>query len=1464
MIGFQNYQSSVWIKPIITILTLVFGVNAFAQPTIPATDGTTNCAVCSPVGWNVILGTPDVSDRNNAAAAGTSGGGTPWLAAPLPLPPNGHTNWLSLRDLGPTLTEEIVGTDMSGLIVGHTYELEIYTLTAQATYSPVFNDAFRYKVGATGSLQTIAPITQNTWGTESIVFVADATTMPIEFYPGNNSGGALASFESVQVSVTLNAITDITDMDGDGLIFSADPDDNDPCNPDPLAVGTGDCDGDGTLNQDEVDAVAATEPCVPDPLGLGTGDCDGDGTLNQDETDAIAALDNCDPDPLAIGTGDCDGDGTLNQDEPSGAAALDPCVPVATGCIPTAADDAYVMQEEGLLSAYVGLNDSDPNTDSTAWTFQVTDGGTAAANGNFSFNADGTFTYNPQTEFSGTVFFEYALCDDYAPPFCDTATVSIQVDAVNDPPQAIGETSVGDEDQTEVINVIGNDSDPEGDLDTASLQVITPPSNGSFVINSNGSISYTPNADFAGNDTLEYVICDGGIPAPVLCDTATVVLVTLPVNDAPIAVNDTFATLEDVFFSDNVSTNDSDVDHSTAQLLFTLVDSSSAGANGQILFNNNGDFTYIPNTGFNGLVDFSYQVCDPGPLCDTAVVSIAVGSVNDAPIASDDTVSTLEETPVTIDVLNNDLDPDGQLDTSSVTLFGGVANGTAVVNADGTITYTPDLNYSGVTIFSYVVCDTETPALCDTANIQVDVLPVNDPPVAAGDGFNMDEDDSLVGADLGTNDSDVDDSNIDLTWSLIPGSDAAANGALTVNADGTFDYVPDPNFNGAVAFDYELCDDGTPALCDTATANIFIAPVQDSIIANNDFENMTPGLVILIANVIANDFDSLDGGGGVDPTSLTIITSSTNGTDTAYSNGTIQYTPDSGFVGLDSIQYVICDLGNPLPPTCDTAWMFIDVMNMGPLAFDDFLFMLEDDSIVFDPLVNDSTVNTQFDTTSLSVTSPPTNGTLQNVGDGTFIYTPDPNFNGSDVFTYSICDTSGFCSIASVSITVGPVNDPPVLVNDQFTTVEDTPVNMDVLANDSDPIDPLGNMDTTSVVVIAGPSNGVAVVLSNGTIDYTPDPNFTGSDTLLYVACDDGNSPPGICDTAQVVILVTPVNDAPVITDATGMPVDTLFFTTLEDSSGLFCVIAVDAEGDTIDLVSAFNGPLNGVVTGVGDGDTCLVYTPASNFFGSDTMTMVVCDPFAACDTVLAIIDIVPVNDAPVAVNDTVTTSEDTPVVIPVLANDSDPNDPNGGLDTASVAVVSGPSSGSLVLNPDGSFTYTPDPDYFGPDIFSYVVCDNGIPAPAICDTADVLITVLPVNDDPVIVDAMNVAIDTLFVSTITDFAVEICPSTIDVDGDSLQVSQVFNGPANGVVSNVANGDTCFTYTPDPGYGGGDTLQVVVCDPFGGCDTAVVVIDVVMNAPPIIVDTVGTPVDTLFVTTVEDAFGDHLSRCDRS
>src|SRR6187399_3745128 len=174
--------------------------------------------------------------------------------------------------------------------------------------------------------------------------------------------------------------------------------------------------------------------------------------------------------------------------------------------------------------------------------------------------------------------------------------------------------------------------------------------------------------------------------------------------------------------------------------------------------------------------------------------------------------------------------------------------------------------------------------------------------------------------------------------------------------------------------------------------------------------------------------------------------------------------------------------------------------------------------------------------------------------------------------------------------------------------------------------------------------------------------------------------------------------------------------------------------GNTWTLVGTDGGATNGTVTMNPDGS--YTYTPDPNFNGMDTITYVVCDIDGDCDTAVIIITITPVNDVPVAVDDANTTNEDTPVSGDASTNDTPSGD--GGNTWTLVGVDGGATNGSVVMNPDGTYTYTPDPNYNGMDVFTYQVCD----VDADCDTATVIITITPVDDMPDAVDDMNTTME--------------------------------------------------------------------------------------------------------------------------
>ena len=228
-------------------------------------------------------------------------------------------------------------------------------------------------------------------------------------------------------------------------------------------------------------------------------------------------------------------------------------------------------------------------------------------------------------------------------------------------------------------------------------------------------------------------------------------------------------------------------------------------------------------------------------------------------------------------------------------------------------------------------------------------------------------------------------------------------------------------------------------------------------------------------------------------------------------------------------------------------------------------------------------------------------------------------------------------------------------------------------------------------------------------ITYTPDPDWSGADTFSYQVCDDQ----GACDTADVTVTVDPVNDPPVANDDSDV--------TPEDTPVTVSVLPndTDIDGDPLTVID-HTAPGHGQVSC--DATTC-TYTPDPDWTGIDTFTYTISDGNGGTATATVTIEVAGVNDPPVAHDNHATTDEDTPVDIDVLAND---NDPDGTLDPASVAITSLPAHGTVSVDPStGVITYTPDPDWSGDDTFSYQVCDDQ----GACDTADVTVTVDPVND---------------------------------------------------------------------------------------------------------------------------------------
>jgi len=368
-------------------------------------------------------------------------------------------------------------------------------------------------------------------------------------------------------------------------------------------------------------------------------------------------------------------------------------------------------------------------------------------------------------------------------------------------------------------------------------------------------------------------------------------------------------------------------------------------------------------------------------------------------------------------------------------------------------------------------------------------------------------------------------------------------------------------------------------------------------------------------------------------------------------------------------------------------------------------------------------------------------GALSYIGPGEDFET-EPN---RYALTVTATDALGGEARAEVVVSVANVNERPTAMDDALSVAEDRKTRADVLANDEDP----DRGDRLRVVEVGAPAHGEARIVDAGAaVQYAPDPNYHGPDRFTYVVADAG----GLADTATVEVTVTPVNDAPEAADDQA--------TTLEDEAVDIAVLDndTDLDGDRL-RVRSVSPPEHGAAEVAADG-TNVSYVPDLNYHGSDRFTYVVADDGGLADTATVEVTVTPVNDAPEATDDQATTLEDEAIEIPVLDNDTDLDG-----DRLSVRSVSPAGHGAAKIAADGTtVSYIPNPNYHGPDRFTYVVADPD----GLADTASVEVTVVPVNDGPTAVGEIP---DQMLDEGGDGVTVELTPFFTDVDGDPLVFS---------------------------------------------------------------------------------------------
>ncbi|NRB03228.1 MAG: tandem-95 repeat protein, partial [Rhodobacteraceae bacterium] len=1009
---------------------------------------------------------------------------------------------------------------------------------------------------------------------------------------------------------------------------------------------------------------------------------------------------------------------------------------------PDAADDDATTDEDTSVVLDVLDNDTDVDDGASLTLTEFTQ----PDNGSVEENAEGDLIYTPDADFNGTDSFTYTITDDQGAT--DTATATITVEAVNDAPTTAEDEGQTDEDSAILIDVLANDTDTEGE--TLTLVSASGANNGSVTITSN-QVRYTPDDDFNGTDSFTYVVRDASGEE----SSATVSVTIDPVNDAPVATDDTASTTEESSVTVDVLSNDDDIDGETPG-----IDSFGQGSNGSVTLSEN-TLIYTPNDDFFGTDSFTYTIIDGSGETSSATVNVTVNNINDAPVATANSGTTAEDTSITLDVAGDDVDADG--DALTVT---AVTQGTqgSVSFSGQSVTYSPNADVNGTDTFTYTVSDGN--GGFDTASVTITITDQNDNPTPVNDSASTSEDTPILIQVL-SNDSDIDGDTVSIVSVT-----QSANGTVSVNGSAV-SYVPDADFSGTDTFTYAVSDGngGNGSAQVTVTVN----PINDAPVASGDSAEVDEDASVVI-DVTDNDTD-VDG----DALSVNGFTQATNGTVSQVGNE-LRYTPDPGYNGADSFTYTVRD---PSGDT-DTATVTIQVIavNDAPIGESDQAETDEDQGVTIAVLGNDS--EEDGDTLTLDSFTQPDNGTVSQVGQQ-LRYTPDPDFNGTDAFTYVATDGELNTGNVTVVVTVNPVNDLPGAENDQAETDEDSSVQINVLANDSDP-----DGDGISISDILSVSNGDAS-LSGNSIVYSPDPNYFGPASIVY-EITDGN---GSFDTATVTITVNGVNDDPAAANDSA--------TLDEDTSAQINVLAndTDIDGDSLTISNVSTGG-NGSAT-VANGR--IVYTPDEDFNGSVTLTYTVSDGNGGSDTATVDVTVNPVNDDPVANNDIATTDEDQGVVINATQNDTDVDG-----DTLRVDSILSVTNGTAQVA-GGNIVYTPTPDFFGTAVIRYVVTDDN----GGTDTGRVTVTVDPVNDDPV---ANNDAVTT---NEDTTIFIDAADNDTDIDGGTLVVQSI-QGATNGTAS-VSGGEIRFT--PSPNFFDTATVNYTVSDGLGGTDQAVATITVV-------------------------------------
>jgi len=936
----------------------------------------------------------------------------------------------------------------------------------------------------------------------------------------------------------------------------------------------------------------------------------------------------------------------------------------------------------------------------------------------------------------------------------------------NHPPVAQDGTLVTDEDVSANGALVATDADG----DPLTFSIVTNGALGMAVVTdvATGAYTYTPNTDANGSDSFTFKANDGYDDSNI----ATIAVTINPVCDAKpdaliMRMGGSVLVGDNIYHDLNAQTDAQNaplrfpayyavVAQNDAAMDDTLTITGPVGSDGWTI-------SYFDNISGTG-ADITGQVIGEGwptgTLAPGALVAILVK------VAATETVpvGTVRE-----DIFTISSNADGTETTDQVR-----ARSTAVdsTQADAMIRLQDSgEEYLGNDIYSLTaVGETRLQNIAAGRTLTYDVKVENDGTAAAdyrlrgaasGSGCTL----NYFNADTGEEKTAEMITTTGWVVTLAPGG--GVNIRAVVTADGTLTTGALRNMAITARLVTDNMQGDTVIVRHTVTTNG--TPVAQDGMLTADEDVPATGMLI------ATDADG-------DPLTFSIVTNGGQGTAaiTDAAAGAYTYTPNPNANGADTFTFKAND--GLSDSNTATVTVTINPVNDPPTANPQDVTVDEGATVAITLTGSDA------DGDPLTfATGTPEHGALTGTAP-TLTYTPNAGYDGPDSFTFTVNDGTVASDPATVSITVNPVNHAPVAYNQETDTNEDISVDGTLKATDADG-------DALTFRIVAEPEHGtVTVTAETGNFTYMPELDYNGPDHFRFVAND------GLLDSneATVAIFVSQVNDPP-----TAIPQEV---TTEEDTAVAITLTGSDPDGDP--LTFAVNLPSHGTLTGI---LTNLTYTPEADFNGLDSFTFTVNDGEYTSEPATVSITVTPANDPPVADARTVSTDEDTPVAIMLTASDPDN-------DTLVFTVVTPPAHGA-VTGEAPSITYTPEPNYYGPDSVTFKASDGLLDS----NLTTVSITVKPVNDAPQAVD------DAYEISglTLTVPAPGVLGNDSDIEGTALTAA-LAGDPLHGTVT--MNADGSLTYTRNSGYHGSDTFLYKASDGELESNLAVVTITTAANA----------------------------------